>query len=59
MFTSMRKNSTLRTECRKIMFDGHDKNDSHTSVILTLALLGRLVGMFALERSEGGNVTRG
>ena len=28
-FANVCKNSTLRTECQKIMFDTRDKNDSH------------------------------
>ena len=32
---------TLRTECEKIMFNTRAKNDSLTSVIFTLASLGR------------------
>ena len=38
---SVRKVSTLRTECEKIMFDTRAKNDSLTSVIVTLVSLRR------------------
>ena len=42
-FTSMLKNSTLRTESQKIMFDTLDNNDAQTSVIVTLASHGRQI----------------